>query len=82
MRNNWRNLYFKRLNVSCGIYFSERILEVELAQQILKSELLVSEDEDFISNFILSKDILEKYQVSSPDSSTGSFFQIEKDTYT
>ena len=45
------------LNLFC------RILEVELAQQILKSELLVSEDEDFINNFILSEDVLEKYQV-------------------
>ena len=40
-----------------------RILEVELAQQILKSELLVSEDEDFLNNFILSEEVLEKYQV-------------------
>jgi hypothetical protein len=43
-----------------------RILEVELAQQILKSELLVSEDEDFLNNFILSEEVLEKYQVLSP----------------
>jgi hypothetical protein len=40
-----------------------RVLEVELAQQILKSELLVSEDEDFLNNFILSEEVLEKYQV-------------------
>jgi hypothetical protein len=43
-----------------------RILEVELAQQILKSELLVSEDEDFLNNFILSEEVLEKYQVLPP----------------
>ena len=36
--------------------------KVELAQEIVKSELLVSEDEDFINNFILSEDTLEEYK--------------------
>ena len=35
---------------------------MELAQEIVKSELLVSEDEDFINNFILSEDTLEEYK--------------------
>jgi len=39
-----------------------RKLEVEIAQEILRSELLVSEDEDFINNFILSEDVLENYK--------------------
>jgi hypothetical protein len=51
-----------------------RILEVELAQQILKSELLVSEDEDFLNNFILSEEVLEKYQVLPPFSSEYNIF--------
>ena len=33
-----------------------------MAQEIVKSELLVSEDEDFINNFILSEDTLEEYK--------------------
>ena len=41
---------------------SDKQLEIELAQVILKSELLVSEDEEFISNFILSEDALEQYK--------------------
>ena len=40
----------------------DKQLEIELAQVILKSELLVSEDEQFISNFILSEDALEQYK--------------------
>ena len=35
---------------------------MELAQEIVKSELLVYEDEDFINNFILSEDTLEEYK--------------------
>ena len=40
----------------------DKQLEIELAQVILKSELLVAEDEQFISNFILSEDALEQYK--------------------
>ncbi|XP_023322769.1 uncharacterized protein LOC111697112 [Eurytemora carolleeae] len=43
----------------------DKLLEVEVAQEILKSELLVCEDEDFIQNFILSEDVLEKYKAQS-----------------
>lgn len=39
-----------------------KFLEVELAQEIVKSELLVSEDEDFINNFVLSEEVLEEYR--------------------
>ena len=50
---------------------ADKLLEVELAQEVLKSELLVSEDEDFISNFILTEEALEehrKLQVIPPTS--------------
>ena len=43
-------------------HFAVSNLKVELAQDIVKSELLVSEDEDFINNFILSEDTLEEYK--------------------
>ena len=43
-------------------HFTVSNLKVELAQDIVKSELLVSEDEDFINNFILSEDTLEEYK--------------------
>ena len=42
--------------------------KVELAQEIVKSELLVSEDEDFINNFILSEDTLEEYKKAGESS--------------
>ena len=40
----------------------DKQLEIELAQIILKSELLVAEDEEFIGNYILSDDALEQYK--------------------
>ena len=49
---------------------SNKLLEVEIAQEILKSELLVSEDEDFINNFILSEDVLEQYKTECEGSSS------------
>ena len=38
------------------------MLEVELAQIILRSELLVTEDEEFINNYILTEQTLEEYK--------------------
>lgn len=38
---------------------SRQELEIEVAQKLLSSELLVQEDEDFISNFILTDEALE-----------------------
>lgn len=46
----------------------DKQLEIELAQIILKSELLVSEDEEFIGNFILSEEALEQYKADSEGS--------------
>ena len=46
----------------------DKQLEIELAQVILKSELLVSEDEEFISNFILSEDAINEYKAESESS--------------
>jgi hypothetical protein len=43
-------------------------LEIELPQIIRKSELLVSEDEEFISNFILSEDALQQYKKDCEES--------------
>ena len=41
---------------------SDKLLEVELAQLILRSELLVTEDEEFINNYILTQDTMEEYK--------------------
>ena len=35
---------------------------MELAQLVLRSELLVTEDEEFINNFILTEDTMEQYK--------------------
>ncbi len=40
---------------------SNEHLEVEFAQKLLTSELLVQEDEDFLSNFILTDEALEAH---------------------
>ena len=37
------------------------VLQVEVARQLLESDLLVKEDEDFINNFLLTDDALEDY---------------------
>lgn len=37
-------------------------VEIEIAQKLLSSELLVQEDEDFISNFILTDEALEQHR--------------------
>ena len=37
-------------------------VEIEIAQKLLSSELLVQEDEDFISNFILTDEALDQHQ--------------------
>lgn len=37
------------------------VLQVEVARQLLESDLLVQEDEDFINNFLLTDDALEDY---------------------
>ena len=37
-------------------------LEIEVAQKLLSSELLVQEDEDFVSNFILTDEALESHR--------------------
>ena len=50
---------------------SSFLLEIETAQQILESSLLVSEDEDFISNFLLSEDAMERYSAELSDSDKG-----------
>jgi len=42
---------------------SNKLLEVELAQLVLRSELLVTEDEEFINNFILTEDTMEQYKM-------------------
>jgi len=52
----------KRLSNMIWPDTSDKKLEVDLAQHILRSELLVSEDEDFIQNFILTEDTLAEYQ--------------------
>ena len=41
---------------------SSEHVEVEIAQKLMASELLVQEDEDFISNFILTDEALEQHQ--------------------
>lgn len=41
---------------------SNAFLEIEVAQKLLRSELLVQEDEDFISNFILTDEALESHR--------------------
>lgn len=41
---------------------SPTVLEVKVAQAILDSELLVQEDEDFVSNFILTEDVLAEFK--------------------
>ena len=41
---------------------SDKLLEVELAQLVLRSELLVTEDEEFINNYILTEDTMEQYK--------------------
>ena len=43
-------------------------LEIELAQVIRKSELLVSEDEEFINNFILSEEAIQQYKQECEES--------------
>ena len=35
---------------------------MELAQLILRSELLVTEDEEFINNYVLTEDTMEEYK--------------------
>ena len=37
-------------------------LEVELAQLVLRSELLVTEDEEFVNNYILTEHTLDQYK--------------------
>ena len=41
---------------------ADKLLEVELAQLVLRSELLVTEDEEFINNYILTEDTMEQYK--------------------
>lgn len=41
---------------------SNAFLEIEIAQKLLNSELLVQEDEDFVSNFILTDEALESHR--------------------
>ena len=38
------------------------VLQVEVARQLLESELLVQEDEDFVNNFLLTDEALEHYR--------------------
>ena len=38
------------------------VLEVEVAKAILSSELLVQEDEEFLSNFVLTEEVMEEYK--------------------
>ena len=38
------------------------VLQVEVARQLLESDLLVQEDEDFVNNFLLTDAALEEYQ--------------------
>ena len=54
------NVHFVLKSVSPFFQFS--LLEVELAQLVLRSELLVTEDEEFINNFILTEDTMEQYK--------------------
>ncbi len=41
---------------------NELVLEVNVAKAILESELLVEEDEEFVSNFLLNEEIMAEYK--------------------
>ena len=55
---------------------SSLVLEVEVAKAILSSELLVQEDEEFISNFVLTEEVMEEYKrlTDETPSKTSSLF--------
>jgi hypothetical protein len=52
------------------------VLEVNVAKAILESELLVQEDEEFLSNFVLNEEILSEYHrhMEETPSRTSSLF--------
>ena len=52
----------KRLSSYIWPDSSNKQLEVELAQLVLRSELLVTEDEEFINNYLLTEDTMEQYK--------------------
>ena len=55
---------------------SSLVLEVEVAKAILSSELLVQEDEEFLSNFVLTEEVMEEYKrlTDESPSKTSSLF--------
>ena len=48
------------------------VLQVEVARQLLESDLLVQEDEDFINNFLLTDAALEDYHKYASEGGTSS----------
>ena len=48
------------------------VLQVEVARQLLESDLLVQEDEDFINNFLLTDAALENYHRYTAEGGTSS----------
>ena len=48
------------------------VLQVEVARQLLESDLLVQEDEDFINNFLLTDASLEDYHRYTAEGGTSS----------
>ena len=40
----------------------DRILEVKVAEQLIQSDLLVQEDQDFVGNFVLTDEALEQHR--------------------
>ena len=49
------------------------VLEVDVARSVLESELLVQEDEEFLSNFILNEELLTEYQRHLDEKQSGDF---------
>lgn len=50
---------------------ADKQLEVELSQLLLRSELLVTEDEEFINNYILTETTMEEYRAEMEGGGAG-----------